>query len=78
MRLHPIDTLALLSQMAGLGILAGDSTFQSSITTLAGPFAPKIIAGLGLLALVASTILRIYGSPTSSSKGDSSNAQKSD
>lgn len=69
MKVHPIDFLAVLSQVAGLGILASDANFQSSITTLAGPYGPKIVAGLGLAALLASTVLRVYGCPTTASGG---------
>lgn len=64
--MHKLDILAVLTQLAGLGILASDATFQTYLTTLLGPSATKYVAFFGLTSLVASTILRIIGSPSTS------------
>ncbi len=69
MTLHKLDLMALLARVAGLSILASDATFQSSIASLAGSYAPKIIAVLGLVSLLATDVLRIIGSPTPTSTG---------
>lgn len=67
--MHKLDLAALLSRLAGLSILASDATFQSSISTLFGAWGPKILAGLGLTAILATDILRVIGSPTTSTEG---------
>lgn len=64
--MHKYDIAAIVSQLAGLSILASDATFQSSLTALFGPNSLKITAGIGLLAVLASTVLRVMGSPSSS------------
>jgi hypothetical protein len=61
---HKLDILAIISQVAGLSILASDATFQSSLTILFGTNSPKIVACVGLVAVLASTVLRIVGSPS--------------
>lgn len=62
--MHKLDIAAIVSQIAGLSILAGDATFQSALTSLFGLNGPKITAAIGLVAVMASTILRIIGSPS--------------
>jgi hypothetical protein len=62
---HKYDIAAIVSQLAGLSLLASDATFQTSLTTLFGTEGPKIVAGIGLISLLASTVLRIIGSPSS-------------
>lgn len=62
--MHKLDLLSILTQASGLGILATDNAFQGYITTLAGKNAPIIIATVGLVAVLASTVLRIIGSPS--------------
>jgi hypothetical protein len=62
--MHKLDILAIVSQVAGLSILASDASFVSSLTTLFGTNGPKIVAAIGLLAVMASTVLRIVGSPS--------------
>jgi hypothetical protein len=63
--MHKFDILAIITQFAGLTTLASDVTFQSSLSTLFGSASPKILAVIGLLAVLASTVLRIAGSPSS-------------
>ncbi len=62
--MHKLDIAAIITQLAGLSILASDATFQSSLTLLLGTSAPKIVAAIGLISVLASTVLRIVGSPS--------------
>jgi len=62
--MHKLDILAIISQVAGLGLLASDATFASALTTLFGLDGPKIVAAIGLIAVLASTVLRIIGAPS--------------
>jgi hypothetical protein len=64
--MHALDLTAILTRIAGLSILAADTTFQTSITTLFGPHGTTIIAAIGLASVVATDVLRVIGSPTGS------------
>ena len=64
MKTHPLDIASILSLMVGLSSIALDSAFQSNLTALFGSYSPKIVAGIGMLGLLASQILRIYGAPS--------------
>lgn len=64
--MHKLDVAAILAQVSGLSILAADTTFQASLVSLFGMNGPKIVAAIGLVAVLASTILRIIGSPSTS------------
>jgi hypothetical protein len=64
--MHKADIIAILSRVAGLGILATDATFTSALTTLFGPYGTKIIAVIGLVAIIATDIIRVQSVPTPS------------
>jgi hypothetical protein len=66
---HQNDIFALLARVAGLGALAADTTFQSAITSLAGPYAVKILGAMSLLSILAADIIRIQSVPTPPSQG---------
>lgn len=65
--MHKLDIVAIISRIAGLSILASDATFASSINAIAGPYGPKIVAILGLVAVVATDIIRVIAVPTKDS-----------
>jgi hypothetical protein len=62
--LHAIDVAAVLARLAGLGILASDVTFQQAIGTLFNGNGAKIVAAIGLVAVIAADILRVIGNPS--------------
>ena len=64
--LNQKDLYAVLLTLAGFGALATDSTFSGGVTALAGPYAPKVLAALGVLAAVAAQILRVISVPSPS------------
>lgn len=64
--MHKIDLAAILTLIVGICSLSADATFSSSLSTLLGGHATQILAVLGVLGTVASTVLRVYGNPTTS------------
>jgi hypothetical protein len=69
--MHKFDIAAIISQFAGLSLLASDATFQSDLVIILGSNAPKIVAYIGLVAVLASTVLRVVGSPSTTTIGAS-------
>jgi hypothetical protein len=61
---HPVDIAAILTTLVGVSALAADSTFQTELTSLFGAQAHKIVAIIGVLGLVSSQLLRVYGAPS--------------
>lgn len=62
--MHPIDFYAILTRVAGLGILATDTAFQQTITTLFGEHGTTVIAGIGFISILATDVLRVLANPT--------------
>ena len=57
MKLSKINTVSLLTRLAGLSAMVADSSFQTSVTAIAGHKAPIILGGLGLLSFFATDVL---------------------
>ena len=69
--MHKYDVLALLSVLVGVGSLSADTAFGTQLNALFGSHDATIaLSALGLLGIVASQILRVLGSP-STTKGTS-------
>lgn len=62
--MHRIDLLAILSLIVGISSLSADATFSAQLSTMLGGHASQVLAVLGMLGTVASTVLRVYGNPT--------------
>ncbi len=58
------DLAAILSTLVGVGALATDAAFGTYLQTLFGPHANAILAAIGLVGLVAATILRVLANPS--------------
>ncbi|HEV7180150.1 MAG TPA: hypothetical protein VIG51_03915 [Candidatus Baltobacteraceae bacterium] len=62
--MHKNDMAAVLTAFVGIGALASDAAFGQYLQLLLGAHAQQILAGLGMVGLLASTILRVLGSPS--------------
>jgi len=68
--IHGIDLLSLLTRLAGLSILASDVTFQQALGTLFNGNGTKIVAAIGLVAVISADILRVVSNPSPPSNGN--------
>ena len=63
--MHRNDLLALLSVLIGIGSLATDAAFGAQINTIFGGHAGSIVlASIGAIGVIASQVLRVFGSPS--------------
>ena len=62
--MHKADIVAIVSTIAAACALGTDAAFGQNLATLFGPSAPKILAAVALIGLVATTISRVLGSPS--------------
>lgn len=62
--MHKFDLASLLACIVGVASLATSAAFAGYVSTLFGPAAPQVIAGIGAAGLIASQVLRIIGSPS--------------
>lgn len=65
--MHKNDLTAILTTIVGVGALATDAAFGTYLQTIFGSSANVILAGFGAAGLVAATIARVLGSPSSTS-----------
>jgi hypothetical protein len=64
MKIHPLDTTAILTTIVGVSALTANSVFQTQLTALFGSHAEQVLALLGLAGLIAPIILRVCGAPS--------------
>jgi hypothetical protein len=64
MKLHPLDTSAILTTIVGVSALTANSVFQAQLTAIFGSHTEQVLALLGLAGLIAPILLRVYGAPS--------------
>lgn len=67
MKIHPLDTTAILTTIVGVSALTANSVFQAQLTAIFGSHTEQVLALLGLAGLIAPIILRVCGAPSTTS-----------